>query len=44
VKGATSRSYYVHRNDRGAVISVRVTGTKAGYSRASATSAGHRIP
>jgi hypothetical protein len=44
VKGATSRSYYLHQNDRGAVISVRVTGAKAGYSRASATSAGHRIP
>ena len=43
IGGATGASYTTVASDRGAVVSVVVTGTKAGYTSASTTSAGEAI-
>ena len=43
VKGATAPVYLVRTADRGAVLTVEVTGTKDGYTTTSRTSDGTKV-
>ncbi|MRJ77987.1 hypothetical protein GEV29_15720 [Aeromicrobium sp. SMF47] len=43
IRGATSTTYKITAADRGRTLSVVVTGSKAGYTAVSRTSAGHRV-